>query len=119
WFAGVEPPGEWRGTPKAASAAPGSGAAPRAEGPPAVGPAAQGPTALELLRAGNFAAAAKAGIEKAEGDQPEQLARAGENRFLGYYQKQRLAGAPVKADDPPVKEAVADLEKAAAANNPD
>jgi hypothetical protein len=112
WFAGVEPPGEWRGTPKAAPAGP--GAAARVQGLPVAGPAAKGATARELLNVGNFAAAAEAGIERVEGDDPAQLVDRGELRWLTYLQKQRLAGAPIKADDPSVKEATADLEKAAA-----
>ncbi len=111
WAFGIEPPSGWRMV----------GPAPKdnkAAGP--IGPA-KGPAAAEsradLLRRGEFDRAAQAGGAQAQEDKPEALAERGEARWLSHLTRQRKAKAPVKADDPAVKQAMEDLTRAAAANN--
>jgi hypothetical protein len=90
-------------------------------GGPSLGPGAPADAVTqraERLRQGDLEGAAKAGIEQAQDNDPRQLAQRGEYRWLSYLQKQRQAGQPLRADDPAVKAAVADLS-AAGNNNPD
>jgi len=84
--------------------------------PQAVVPQKQPPSFAEklaFLRNGDFDKAAEAGIETADENNAEQLEARGEYRWLSYFKKQRLANGQFKADDEPVKLALADLDKAA------
>ncbi len=69
---------------------------------------------LALVRNGDFSRAADAGIEKIDENNPAELEARGEYRWLSYFQKQRQAGVPIKADDEAVKLAQADLAKVTA-----
>jgi hypothetical protein len=117
WLFGIEPPASWRlaGGESAKNAAqpanqPGTGGPGAAGGP---GVAMNAPeSAQEYLKRGDLQKAAEAGIDKVQGDNPEQLAARGEHHWLTYLQKQHAEGKALKADDPVVKEAVADLTKA-------
>jgi tetratricopeptide (TPR) repeat protein len=69
-----------------------------------------------LVRRGDFDDAAKAGIEQIQESNPEELAERGSYRLGAYLQK---SGAKVNLQDPPLQQAIADLQKAAEAKNLD
>jgi hypothetical protein len=73
-------------------------------------------TRMHLVRNGDFVKAAEAGIEQIQEDKPEELAIRGSYRLGAYLQK---SGSKVNLQDPPLQQAVADLQKAAEAKNPD
>jgi hypothetical protein len=118
WLFGVEPPASWRlaGGPPPAKQGP---QVPLMDNRPAgPGPAAHTKEEwAELLRRGDVEKAAAAGIEQAQEANAEEMLQRGDFRWMSYLKKQTSAGAPLKADDEPVKQAVADLQKAG--NNPD
>jgi tetratricopeptide (TPR) repeat protein len=103
--------------PAVTNTVPGSGTQPGTGAPQGQPPANTVAERGDFLRHGDLDRAAKAGIEQAKEDDPEQLAQRGEYRWLTYLQKQRQAQAPIKADDPAVQQAKADLSRAG--KNPD
>lgn len=72
-------------------------------------------TRLGFVRSGDFDAAAKAGIEQIQESNPEELAARGSYRLGAYLQKT----GKVNPQDDQLKLAIADLQKAAEAKNPD
>jgi hypothetical protein len=79
----------------------------------------QAPTFADRLghvRNGDFAKAAESGIEQIQEDKPEELAARGSYRLGAYLQK---TGLKVNLQDPPLQQAVTDLQKAAEAKNAD
>jgi hypothetical protein len=107
WLFGIEPPRGWRMVSEAPKDAKGGGL----KAPVAV------ESLADLLRRGEFDKAVRASAGQSQAATPEQLAERGEARWLSFLVKQRQAKAPVKADAEEVKQAIADLEKAKAANN--
>ncbi len=66
------------------------------------------------VRSGDFEKAEAAGIENIQEDKPEQLAERGSYRLGKYLQK---TGVKVNLQDQPLKDAMADLQKAAEAKD--
>jgi hypothetical protein len=117
WVFGVEPPDSWR---LASSSKPPTGPGTR---PPTVTPPQPTITVAEALKSGDLT---KAGelltATPPVDDKPEQLLSRGQWRWESYLRTKALKGEKLnKRDlaDENVKGALADLEKAAAANLPD
>jgi hypothetical protein len=84
-----------------------------------VGAPAAAVSKFDLLRNGDLDKAAQAGIEQVDENNPEQLGRRGEYRWLAYLQKQRRANGVLNAEDPGVRAAATDLQAAADKGNVD
>jgi hypothetical protein len=67
------------------------------------------------VRRGDWDEADKAGIERIQEDKPDELAARGDYRLGIYLQK---SGSKVNLQDPPLQQAIADLQKAAEAKPP-
>jgi hypothetical protein len=86
---------------------------------PGPGTAPQGaPTQAELVEAGKFKDAL-ARLENVAPNQPDQLALRGQARWRAAMQEKLSNGQRPQANDPEVKQALADLQAAAQAGNPD
>jgi hypothetical protein len=83
---------------------------------PAAAPAA---SKFEMLLNGDLDKAAQAGIEQIDENNPEQLGRRGEYRWLAYLQRQRRSNGLLNGADVAVKTAAADLQAAADKGNAD
>jgi hypothetical protein len=88
---------------------------------PVPAPAAAAPTAskFEMLLNGDLDKAAQAGIEQVDENNPEQLGRRGEYRWLAYVQRQRRGNGLLNGADVAVAQAAADLQAAADKGNAD
>ena len=120
YVAGIDPPASLRtmaGTAPSAASKPGPGVA---SGAPAVGAAAAG-SALDHIKQGNLEKVTPADLARMDETKPEQLVARAEYHWLNYLKSERSKNAQgvFNADAEPVKKALADLDKAVAANNPD
>jgi hypothetical protein len=109
WMFGIQPPAGWRMGGEPTATKPGPGGPVTAPSEPV---ATTRESRADWLRRGELDRAAKAGIEEAQETNPQDLALRGEYRWLAYLQKQHQARAKLNPEDPAVKAAEADLQKA-------
>jgi hypothetical protein len=125
WVAGVEPPGAWRDmVGLAEKKAPPKTGGPQGGGnvPPGnVSPGRTFADAMGHIKSGDLDKVTPEDLAKADETKAEQLTARAEYRWRNYLRGERGkdARAPLKADAAPVKDALADLDKAVAAGNAD
>jgi hypothetical protein len=86
---------------------------------PAPVAAAPAVSKFDMLLNGDLDKAAQAGIEQVDENNPEQLGRRGEYRWLAYLQRQRRGNGLLNGADVAVKQAATDLQAAADKGNAD
>jgi tetratricopeptide (TPR) repeat protein len=120
WAFGVEPPGQLREMVGTAPAKPANGA-PSTGGPGAAAQVAPFEGALGHIRHGDLDKVTAEDLNRADETKAEQLVARAEHRWLSYLRSERGkdAKAPLKADAEPVKQALADLDKAIALKSAD
>jgi tetratricopeptide (TPR) repeat protein len=127
WVFGIEPPTSLRemaGTATAQSkTGPSTGAAPQSAGP---GPGVVAPQAtfagtLDHIKSGALDKVKSEDLNRAEENNAEHLVARAEYRWLNYLKSERTKDprAKFKVDAEPVKQALADLDKAIALKNAD